>query len=126
MKWLTVKQIKEAARESDEAAIECSILHYEQVMGATGAELVQFGRNNRKEWLLNQVYCALCTRHHRNGSCQKCPLARYNHCNRDNGRYDKANRALIKLVDWNDISIADYRKKIKPMLDLLKSLRTTP
>lgn len=67
MKFQTKEEVKAAALESDEAALLCSIEHYNQMLAASEKEL-------REAWRTCQVgirsgFCAICKRHVKIGSC---------------------------------------------------------
>lgn len=76
MKWLTLKQIRSAAKESDEAAFDCAIEHWEQLATATLEELSKAFRNRRVS--IGYERCALCIRYQKPREaepCRLCPVA---------------------------------------------------
>lgn len=70
IKWLTKAEIVKAAKESDEAALACSIEHYQQMCDATEEEFREAypGKVN-----INGENCALCQRYNSKGQgCETC------------------------------------------------------
>lgn len=76
MELLTLEEIKQAAKESDEAALRCSITHYHQVL-ALGPKDFEEAKGD-KLIDLSASYCALCQRFYNAKldirCCQTCPL----------------------------------------------------
>jgi len=114
MNWLTQKYIKKQAVISDEAALEVSIGHHQQIHDATEEEL-------REEYartvggVIDAPYCALCKRF----SCCNCILGR-KHCIDGEWQimHDEARRWLNGKSPH-----AAFLAAHKPLLDKLKSLR---
>ena len=69
MKWITKEQVSAEAAKSDEAALEVSILHWEQLCKATKEELKT--AVNEKKVNVGDNFCGLCQRF---SHCQHCPL----------------------------------------------------
>jgi len=121
MKWLTCEQVRQAAKESLEAAITCSILHYEQIQQATIEEIEE------KVSMFSCAYCALCRRYYKAYKverlrCRDCPLEKAGY------RCEKANSPW-RRVKWawahryNPSGEDDFRKEVDNMLTILKSLK---
>lgn len=77
IKWLTLKQIKAAAKRSKKAAFKCSLLHWEQLASATPGQLkAALAMPRRTGIFANQ--CAMCRRYLRrlrgNDNCSACPI----------------------------------------------------
>ena len=72
MKWITRKEVKQAAKKSRQTAIKMSIKHWQQLEGASFYEL----RNKQRSTpnILTENYCALCQRFKKNNRCGACPL----------------------------------------------------
>ena len=71
MNWLSKEQINAAAKESDQAALEMSIEHWQQIYDATDEE---WGDGwGEDEVRVGQLHCALCRRY-LGSTCYKCPL----------------------------------------------------
>ena len=97
VKWLTQKQVKEAAKKSRKAAIECSRLHWEQLATATDEE-----SGNKRDSLMMSVldgheYCALCKRFFAECRCNDCPLvAADGGCHTFSTQYQACARSRIR------------------------------
>ncbi len=106
--WLTPEEVKEQSQISDEAALECSILHWQQVYDAPVEEI----KNHSFDWTKE---CALCQRYN---DCDACLLAKTGGCS-ENTPYRHASKQAL-CIQINNTTDKD---KIKAMLDLLISLR---
>jgi len=123
MKWLTHKQVKQAAKESPEAAIACSILHYEQIQQATIEDI------EAKESMFGGAYCALCRRYCDADElellrlrCRNCPLLKAGYyCNEANSPWRRVMWTWAHRCDPHGED--DFRKAVDNMLTILKSLK---
>lgn len=71
MNWLTLKQIKQAAKTSDKAALECSRLHWEQLAKWQPKALEKACVEGLIS--IHGGFCANCVRH--SAKCPECILA---------------------------------------------------
>jgi len=123
MKWLTREQVKQAAEESPEAALDCSILHYEQMQQATIREI------EAKESRFGGSHCALCQRYYDADKgemlrlrCDGCPLLKAGYwCNEANSPWRKVLWAWAHR--YNPHGEDDFRKEVDNMLTILRSLK---
>lgn len=79
MKWLTVKEVRAAAKKSKRSAIACSKKHWWQLATATESETREKEDSLANINLVAEEYCALCIRfqcpHYRfSYNCLQCPL----------------------------------------------------
>ena len=78
MNWLTTEYIKEQSQISDEAALECSIEHWQQIYDATVDDI----KNHGFPW---SDECSLCQRYSRSlVDCGICPLMTTSNLNLQN------------------------------------------
>ena len=122
MNWITKKEVEAAARYGRRAAIECSIAHWRQLLTATKREV-----KAHEDWgyLALGTYCALCGRYRcaDGGGCEICPVGKIEPC--EKGLiWHNAHEAFYLWVEGG-IAGRQFRKKAKPMLDLLESLLET-
>jgi hypothetical protein len=108
MNWLTPKYIKEQSQISDEAALECSIEHWQQIYDAPVEEI----KNHDFKW---DRECSLCVR---SRCCGDCLLGEHGGCS-TNSTYQPAATQVISIQRGKTTK----KDKIKAMLDLLISLR---
>ena len=114
MKWLTQKQVKEAAKKSRKAAIECSRLHWEQLATCTKGELLAKTRQlSEYHDLIGCDYCSLCIRYRGdNSSCDECPISDDQNC--------------VKKSQWrkcyNTFRTSGFQVEAKKMEQLLGEL----
>ncbi len=122
MKWLTQKQIKQAAR-TEKTAIECSRLHWHQMATCTleelNSKLRQLGYYTR---LIRENYCALCQKYaDEKGDCVKCPLGN-NNCNETN--WHNAAYALRQFYRLpTQTSLAKFQTQAKIMEAIIAGLQ---
>ena len=116
MNWLTRKEVDAAAKKSKKAAIACSVLHWEQILSATKKD---FRRLSNEIHPMSGLLCALCVRHEYN--CAVCSLGRDHSCKQGGSLYRIALRAYFKYMH-GDIDIYEFRRKARPILNLLKTL----
>lgn len=123
MKWLTTKEIHDAANESKQAAIVCSRKHWRQIYRATKQELLKYkGRPPLPNSLMTGSACALCLRY---SGCHSCPLGRVGKCCTSRMRitsYEAATDALELLI-IGDITLRAFREAVRPMIDLLDRVK---
>ena len=133
MKWITRKEVEAAAIDSGRAAIECSIAHWRQLLTATKREVKAFEDWNYEvkafeDWTYLAVgdYCALCERYRcaDGGGCEICPVGKIEPCENHGSIWRNASTAFYLWVEGG-IAGRQFRKKAKPMLDLLESLEET-
>ncbi len=73
MTYLTLTQIKEAAKTSDKAALECSRLHHHQAATCNQASLRIAWDNDEFDYSME--FCAACERwYNKKRRCLGCPL----------------------------------------------------
>ena len=126
MKWLTIEYIEEQAKISDEAALDCCILHHQQIHDATVYGLKQA----RAKGLvgIGTYYCSLCIRYGKFGpfggvlSCGKCPLAAAG-ASCINGGPHKEAAELFRRWESGKASHSDFLAAHEKLLNKLKSLR---
>lgn len=70
MKWLTQKQVDAAAKKGKLPALECSDLHWTQLIEATEEELRK--KINQTEGLIEGRYCACCCASKKCRNCLLC------------------------------------------------------
>jgi len=128
MEWLTRKEIREAAKKSEEAAVKCSIKHWEQIRDATRAELTQGYDNDRV--ISNHEFCALCKRYFKfknNSPCENCILYKIGKgclgygIAKNVGVYEKAREAFWDKMELNKSNrIKDFNRMINALKKCLK------
>lgn len=126
MKWLTAKEIRAAAEESPEAALACSVQHWEQLATATEEELRE--ALDKDIVGLGRCDCALCVRYWPDGedTCfDTCLLRRAGQCCSRNGSLYVVARAtktdwffLARGEDWSA-----WQAAARAMYEFLKGLQ---
>jgi len=118
MKWLTLKEIKAAAKKSDLAALECSKLHWQQIYDATPEEL----RVGLRRGFVNEgpKRCACCQRWANIAdnyvACKECLLGwKASSC--CGGLYNKACNELGKKIGGRRYN----PERIKAVIDFIDS-----
>jgi len=120
IKWLTIREIRAAAKESGRAALECSIKHWNQLVRATATELLRPGAARPE-----QDSCALCERYGLEDDCRACPVCKKFgvRCGDSLGhslwRYENAYLAWMGRM--NNFPL--WREESRAVLKGLKSLR---
>jgi len=140
MKWLTIKEVKQAAKKSKRDALRCSRKHWRQNWMATKEELKRhvIKKGPKQKSPTDQSLCALCTRYFdRGGSisneCKGCPHDERGFCCLDDDSlYGKADDAFVKFFsfefssdsyDWCDPTDEQWdawQAAAKDMYDALK------
>lgn len=119
--WLTLEQVRLAADESEEAALDSSIAHWQQILEA-GQEVY---REARKQGLAGhgRFLCALCRRSEEltkaffGGTCIACPLVKF-------GSGQCAYGPWVSFVeDWWSCSAEEFDRLAQAMVDELLSVR---
>ncbi len=106
--YLTPQDVIKAAKESEKAAIICSIKHWEQIVEAP--------REDLKQCPMGSSLCALCVR--AEDCCGDCPLK---NCLTVGSNYDEASHARYDLQEGT-ITIDEFHERCRPLLEQLKDL----
>ena len=110
IEWLTIDEIKAAAKESDIAALRCSVKHWEQVYEASFEEYekaLDAGLVGHDE-----EYCALCMRM----KCSQCAA------NKLCGPFAFGDYLWATAKRWILANVPERKPAIKAMLDGLRAL----
>ena len=107
MRWITGKQARAAAAESDLAALECSLKHWQQLRDAPIRSLI---RKASKCNLVGYYFCSCCLRHaNMQYSSDGCPLVGVQRkgregrtCNCCDGFYVMAAVTLGSILKWGE------------------------
>ncbi len=125
MKWLTEKEVAEAAAKSKRVAITCSKKHWEQNYTATTEEVEELAKRpieneedkGQPSAPPDGYLCALCERY--GVSCDKCPLGPNMCCS----EYHAAADAFEEwLGDKTEANFTDWQAKAKLMYERLCKL----
>ena len=115
MNWITKRDVD--ACKTQEDALECTKLHWTQILTASKGELLQYSYENA---VMSARLCALCMIHE--GVCHDCALAQSkNNCCNNNSDYKRASAAL-ESITRGEITIEEFRSECQPMLDAIESI----
>lgn len=113
---LTIEQVAKAADTSQEAAIECSIKHWDENSRATPDELLAV-------YPCGWMMCALCVRYDCS-ECDKCPLDQQLSGCFQHSTFDKASQAFETWTqNKTAANFTHWRKAARAMYEELCSLR---
>ncbi len=123
MKWLTQKQVKEAAKKSPKAAHDCVIEHWTQLATCTFDELKKVIKS--KSNIINSCYCAFCSKYTKRQLCSACPIrikTRKDYCEKT-FYYDARGYFNVFLYDQTEDNFDLFHKTAEEELKFLKTLR---
>lgn len=126
IRWLTQVAIIKASEKSSQAALECSVKHWEQLVAANRTQLKE--AENHAKTSVFSGFCALCQRYV-DCKCEKCPVCLAGaKCKYSHGPWGDAARAYDGWMNAEGTSgglsaFAEWRHWAKKMLAFLRSLK---